>query len=431
MKKIVSVLAFAALTLSAVFAADISLSYRTRANVYSETKTKKDGAVTASSKTVLDQTGYGTAAKCFVLSASGDVGGFILDVDPNAGTEKFTLDQWYAWVNLGNLQTTVGLWKSRYVNRVTEDANDWQDADYERYKPGVIGGVYAKDIDNLTYSTLENHQKLSTAFAYTIRPNDDTYFMVKGVLVNAGGTNDVKDTWGGALMNSDSGNYQNTFFSGFAGEVAFKVNNVFDFNVAARSEKRNSLGVGVFLRPLMFDSANLLFGFSYGRNLADYGDTIESNYSEFAIDFRARIKLSEKLALTTMNNMSSFTDAKTKDATIDPNKLIRLWDMVSLAYKASEQLLLQCTVESECAVYARGAGTDDAGKPKNVDYYVGDLGGINLSVIPGMTWTFNANAKLTAGLKFDFGGIRASADYKAKNEISTGFSIPVVFKVVL
>ena len=427
MKKIVSVVAVAMLTFSAVFAADISIEYKTAGNVYSETKTKKDGKITKSTKTVLDQTGYDGASSCFVLSASSDVGGFLLDIDPDAAASTNELDQWYAWVNFGNIQTTVGMWKSRYVDRVKEDAGNWADKDFERYKPGVIGGVYAKDIDNLTYNTVENHQKLATALAYTIRPNDDVYFMTKALIVNAGGTKTVADQWGGIGMNGD-GEYNNYFFSGFAGEIALKVNKLFDLNVAARSEKRNSLGLGAFIRPLMFDSANLLFGFSYGKNLADYGDDIESNYSEFAIDFRARIKLSDNLALTTMNNMSSFTDAKTKNAKVDPNKTIKLWDMVSLAYKSSEQLLLQLTVESECAVYARGVNkTGD----ENVDYYVGDLGGINLSVIPGMTWTFNANAKLTAGLKFDFGGIRASADYKAANEINTGFSVPVVFKVVL
>ncbi len=422
MKKIVSVVAVAALTLSAVFAADISLSYRTRANVYSETKTKKDGTVTASSKTVLDQTGYGSAAKCFVLSASGDVGGFILDVDPNAGTETFSLDQWYAWVNFGNLQTTVGLWKSRYVNRVNADANDWQDADYERYKPGVIGGSYAKDIDNLTYNTTEDHQKLSTAFAYTIRPNDDVYFMMKGVLVNAGGSNKVTDTWGGALMNSDSGNYQNTFFSGFAGEVAFKVNGAFDLNVAMRSEKRDQIALGAFFRPLISDSTNLLFGFSYGRDLKDYGDAVDSNKYEFGIDLRARFQLSEQLALTTMNNMSYISNQKDKGA--EDDTLIKLWDMVSLAYKANDQLLLQGTVQFETV---GGLVQKKGGETKSYD----ELGGFKLSVIPGIVWTFNENAKISAGLKFDYTGVAADAAYKKATGTTSAFSIPVVFKVSL
>ena len=93
MKKIVSVVAVAMLTLSAVFAADISIEYKTAGNVYSETKTTKDGKITKSTKTVLDQTGYDGASSCFVLSASSDVGGFLLDIDPDAAASTNELDQ--------------------------------------------------------------------------------------------------------------------------------------------------------------------------------------------------------------------------------------------------------------------------------------------------------------------------------------------------
>ncbi|WP_407427486.1 hypothetical protein [Treponema sp.] len=432
MKKIVSVLAVAALTLSAVFAADISIEYKTAGNVYYEEKTKdSDGAITSSTKTVLDQSGYDGASSCFVLSASSDIGGFYLDLDPDAANDKTTFDQWYAWLNLGNLQTTVGLWTSRYVNRVNADAGNWANDDYERYKPGVIGGSYAHDIDNLTYNTSEGHQKLSTALAYTIRPNDNMYIMAKGVLVNAGGSDSIADTWGGAFMDSETGSYTNTFFSGFAGELAFKMEGLIDVNFAFRSEKRNALGAGLFVSPLMLDMADIMVGFSYGTDLYDYGKGVDANYYEYAVDLRGRFKLSDNFAITTMNNVSSFTDAKLKGAEIDPNNAIKMWNMLSLAYDSSEQLRLQFTVENECGLYARGAGVDNEGKAKNVDYYAGDLGGLALSFIPGVTWTFNENASLTAGLKFTVDNVAASSDYKAANDTTTSFSIPVVFDIAL
>ena len=432
MKKIVSVWAIAALTLSAVFAADISIEYKTAGTVYKEEHTRQGTSSTTGEKSVFNQAGYddGATGGEFVLSASSDIGGFVLDIDTYATELKNVVDQWYAWVNFGNLQTTVGLWKSRYVNRVNQDAGNWADEDFERYRPGVIGGMYAHDIDNLTYSTFEGAQKLATSVAYTIRPSDESYFMIKGLLVNAGGTGSVGDRWGGAFMSN--GSYTNYFFSGFAGEFAFKLNGLFDINLALRSEKRDSIGAGLFFRPLLSNPENnLLVGFSFGTNFADYGDSIDSNYYEYAVDFRARFKLSDNLALTTMNNVSSFTDASYKGSKLDPNNAIKLWDMVSLAYDFSDQLKLQFTVESEAGIYARGTGADKNGKPKNISYYVGDLGGFDLSFIPGATWTFSENASLTAGLKFDFGGVGATKAYKDNNAVKSSFSIPVVIDIAL
>ena len=425
MKKIVSVWAIAALTLSAVFAADISIEYKTAGTVYKETHTRQGTSSTTDEKSVFNQAGYDGASGEFILSASNDLAGFVLDIDPvakkrpddKAAKDSTTpIDQWYAWVNFGNLQTTVGLWKSRYANRVNQDAGNWDDPDYERYRLGVVKGKYAKDIDNLTYNTEEGSQKLATSVAYTIRPGEDTYFMIKGVLVNAGGSNDVKDQWGGAF-NNENGNYTNYFFSGFAGELAFRAAKLFDINLAFRSEKRDQLGAGVFFSPLFGDSGHsMLFGASVGLDLKDYGKGVDSNYFEFAADFRARFKLSEQLALTTMNNFSSFSEQKVKGGKNSGHAT--LWDMVSIAYDFSDQLRLQCTVESETTLYEIVAGSTTK---------LTDLGGFNLSFIPGATWSFSENASLTAGLKIDFDKVGSSNREGAKS----GFSIPVVIDIAL
>ena len=416
MKKIVSVWAIAALTLSAVFAADISIEYTTAGTVYKETHTRQGTSSTTDDKSVFDQSGYDGATGEFILSASNDLAGFVLDIDPNAKDSKNIVDQWYAWVNFGNLQTTVGLWKSRYVNRVNQDAGNWEDADYERYRLGVVKGKYAKDIDNLTYNTEEDSQKLATSVAYTIRPGEDTYFMIKGVLVNAGGSKNVKDQWGGAF-NNENGNYTNYFFSGFAGEFAFRAAKLFDISLAFRSEKRDQLGAGVFFSPLFGDSGHsMLFGASVGLDLKDYGKGVDSNYFEFAADFRARFKLSEQLALTTMNNFSSISEQKVKGG--KDNSSATLWDMVSIAYDFSDQLRLQCTVESETTLYKIVNGSSTK---------LTDLGGFNLSFIPGATWSFSENASLTAGLKIDFDKVGSSNREGAKS----GFSIPVVIDIAL
>ncbi len=423
MKKIVSALVASMLVLGSAFAADISIEYTSKGNVYSETRTKDETGTTTTTtttKTVLDQDGYGEATSDFVISAKSDVGGFVLDIDPSASTGTNSLDAYYGWVNLGNVTTTVGKWASRYSWRAKEDGGKWNGTDYERYKLGVIKGRYAKDIDNLTYSTSDDIQKLAAAVEYKAVSSDDMTIFVKGALVNAASGSTTSGTWGGALKNKDSGNYENTFYSSFAGEFGFKMKDVIDLDVAFRSESRDALGVGVFVRPLMLGETSMLIGASFGADIADYGDGVDHNYFEYAADFRLRTPLSDKLVLTTMNNLSSYNDAKIKDG--KDSFYFQLWDMVSLAYTASEQLKLQCTVESECGVFA---------KKNDVKYYVRDLGGVNLSVIPGAVWTFNKNASLTAGVKIYVNNVAASNDYKSANTTSKGFSIPVVFDVAL
>lgn len=411
MKKIVSALMISALAVGSLFAADISIEYNTKGYVYSEEKTKdSNGKVMSSTKTVLDQSGYDGASSDFVLSAESDVGGFVLDVDPDAASKSQSLDYYYGWVNFSNIQVTVGKWKSRYVNRVNQDSGNWADADFERYKPGVVGGKLANDIDNLTLNG--GKQTLSTAVAYTLRPSDATYFMVKGVLVDG--------RWGGFFMNSDSGNYDNTLESGLAGEIAFRQDGLLNINLAVRSLQRDELGLGLFVSPLVSDSAQLLFGVSGGFDLADYGDGIDHNYRELGIDFRARFALSEKLAITTMNNFSFLQDARFDDD-VD-NYSWKGWDMVSVAYNLTDRALLQVTGEAE---YGIKAGKDGA------TYDVGDLGGFDLSIIPGVTYSFNENASFTAGVKFSWTGVGASSSYENNNSSTTSFSIPFVFDVAL
>ncbi len=426
MKKIVSALAMSVLVLGAVSAADISLEYTSKGYVYSESKTKtSDGTVTSSTKTLLDQDGYNkNTSSDLVISAKSDIGGFVLDVDPSATNSEVTLDEYYGWVNFGNLTAKVGKWTSRNVWCAREDAGKWENADFEANKPGVIDGKYAADISNLTKA------HLATDLSYTIKSGDTTV-LLRGVLANADGT--VAGTWGGFGYNSDAKSYDYVSFSSFAGEVGVTLKDLFALNVEARSEHRDELALGLFFRPLMLGSTDMLIGLSCGADIADYGEGVDHNYYEYAVDFRLRTPISEKLALTTMNNFSAYTDLKYKKNTKDGGSTkdsvtARLWNMVSLAYTASEQLKLQFTVESDCGLFSNiySATTDTTTK-----YKLGDLGGFSLSCIPGAVWTFNKNASLTAGLKIDVTGVGASSDYKDKNGTTTAISIPVVFDVAL
>ena|GEM_PF-1413735 len=452
MKKIVSVLSVAALTLSAVFAADITIEYKTLGNIYSETNTETAGGAShTQTRTFLDQDGYGKAQAAMKVKATTDFAGFVLSFKPDAtkgsgdnGSSK--IDEYYGFMNFGPLQLTTGNWTSRYINRVTEDAGKWESKDFEKYKPGVVAFTsattamqqlgYAKDIDNLTL-TEAGAQELATSLALTIRPNDDTYFLVKGVAIDGAGT-----PWGGTLMN-DKGNYNLTFMSGFAGEVALKINNVFDLNFVAKSLKRDHLAMGVFFRPLMLGKTNMLLGFSYATFIdkSKTGDkeTYDSWAHDMGIDFRARFVLSDSLALTTMNNLSIATLAK-KANVADAKEwgkdeagnysAYHLWNMVSLAYKTNEKLTLQFTVHSETN-FGYNKNPDSTSTKTNKEMWANDCGGFTFTFVPGIVYKFSKNASVTAGVHIEAPNCFASSDWLNKNAVTQNISIPFVFDVAL
>jgi outer membrane receptor for ferrienterochelin and colicin len=176
----------------------------------------------------------------------------------------------------------------------------------------------------------------------------------------------------------------------------------------------------------------MLFGLSAGldlRNTKQGGEkVVDHRYREFAFDFRAHFDLSEELCLTTMNNLSVLDTEKAKDQKYDVNTF-HLWDMVSLSYKANDKIKAQLTAEAECDLLRNQANSaNDGTETKNVR----DLGGFTLSVIPGFVYSFNQNASLTAGFKFQFAEIGASTEFQdSDHTITTKISIPVVFAVAL
>ena len=451
MKKIVSVLSVAALTLSAVFAADVSLNYKMAGTLYKETNTKEiktEGGdpELSSTRTFLDLNGYSsTPSGDLEFTAKNDFAGFALTLNPKVNTAytAFDVDTYYGWLNFAGLQLTSGKWTSRYVALLDDDGGNWEDNEFARYKPGVIGGKYAYDIDNLTQVRFTNtagetdwEQRLSTALAYTIRPDDDTYFMIKGVLVDS--------DWGSTLRTDSDrsygddyavGNGDLNFFSGFAGEVAFRTA-AFDINFVAKSMYRDELGLGAFFRTIG-DKSNLLFGLSAGLDLAEHkdanGDKPDHNYREFAFDFRGRFKLSEQLTLTTMNNLSALNEAKAKNQDYDEMDF-HLWDMVSLAYQANEKVLAQLTLETECDLLKIHANSDNDGNELDGPF---SQGGFTITVVPGVTYSLNENATITAGVAVEWYNIGASPAYQDswkgddKDHATSTIQIPVVFKVNL
>ena len=480
MKKIVSVLSVAALTLSAVSAVDVSISYQTRGTIYDETTTHTYTAATGKvsstqTRTTLNQLGYDSAEGDLAFSAKNDFAGFAFTAKPNAGNQTSAFDMagtvvdtYYGWMNFGNVQLTTGRFDGRYVALFDGESSNWGDNEYARYKPGVIGGKIAFDVDNLTtvytstgdklksssrwgnFKAINKEKRVSTAIAYTIRQNEESALMIKGVLVD--------NNWGSTLRTDKDRDYGTSygigggdlsFFSGFAGEVAYR-NSAFDLNFVAKSMKRDELALGAFFRTIG-ESKSFLFGLSAGLDLSNKKDAATlpdgtvtdyaHNYREFAFDFRGHFDLTDELCLTTMNNLSVTNDKKVKDQKWEDMNF-HLWDMVSLGYKLNEKLFAQFTVESECDLLKIHANhlNPTTGKPTN-DSDGNELngpfsqGGFTLTVTPGVVYSISENATITAGVALEWYNIGASpvkqdALYATMTKTSK-IQIPVVFKVSL
>lgn len=243
---------------------------------------------------------------CVALTVSNDIAGVVFDWD----IEDSTLgqDSYYGWLTyglpVGNLQVTSGKWKARYVDRVNTDAGDLDSAYYESYKPGVIVvGKIAEDSDNLTAG------KMSTVLAYTLADTLPGTLLVKGGIVS------------GAYGKYDSQ-------SNFAGEVAYRQEDVINVNIAFKLPAKDKLSIGVFVSPLMVEKLQATAGFSYGSDA-----TGTDTQSEFGIDLRARYALSDATAVTGMFNYSSY-DSGVSGA--DP--VNAMWTMVSFNHVAGDNI---------------------------------------------------------------------------------------------
>ena len=373
MKKIVSAVTLASLLAGAAFA-DISFSY-TGKNYFSSGSGNKG-----------KDFGYdgGLRKDCIALSINQDNYGATLDVDIDNDTMK--LDEYYGWMTFKPISTTftAGVWNSRYVDRVTTDKRgvDFDDQDFELFKPGVIdvrdyrtddlrknrGVSYnvGVDSDNLTKGALA----MFAAYTNTALPGT---LMVKLGLVDVSGK--AGDS-GNALSpekawsdNTNANDPSLKVWSGFAGEVAYRQENLFAANLAVRSYEVHTASVGLFFSPLMVDKLEATAGVTLGFNGAGYTETNWNKTGgkrqviyqdqgtlgfEWAVDLRLRYALSDRLSFTTMNNFSSYltdlaTDAAWATADTDTTKWegndYAMWNMVNLTYDFAEGLTAGFTVQ--------------------------------------------------------------------------------------
>ena len=405
MKKIVSVLAVAALTLGAVFAADVSLGFRTGSYILDrESTTDKVGTDDKTTTEVLDLVGYRSSAKSdLILKAGNDVAGVVVDIDPSASKMSLLFDEYYAWANAGNLQVTAGNWKGRYMKRVNADAGKWESNEYERYKLGVANGTLGtKDVDNLT--VVDGTQQLATALAYTFRSvvSDDDALMIKGVAAH-------NTTWGGFNYN-DEGKPRAYLRSSPAFEVTYR-NETIDVDAIFKSPKRDQIATALLFRFIGVENLDTVVGVTYGSTLGDV-----KHYYELGVDLRARYKITDELAVTTMHNFSLFNEGS------DDNSK-QLWNMVSAKYDVNDTISAQFTVHNECSLGGKSGGTS---------FSLGDAGGLNLELIPGVIIRPAENVSFTTGVIIGLKGyVAADSDYTDAEGKKLAIKIPFVFNISL
>lgn len=390
MKKIISMLTVSALAFGSVFA-DVSLEYTQKGYI----STNEGG-----SSKYLDLNGYdedGTGATKhtdtdIAFEVSNDVAGVHFEICPygtdaetrtNDSTTYNYFDSYYGWVKFlgGTMELKSGLFVQRRVARMNQDAGNWNSNDYERYKPGVMGGTYAKDVTNLP--TVNGTKALTSELTYT---GKNLY--VSGALI----TNTFKS---GVSTNATSSTE-----SGFGVEAGLILDENTKLQAVFKTTTEDEIALGAFFTKngltLKEKKLDLMTGVSFGnQSLTD--DT------EAAVDLRARVYLSEKLTLTTMNNVSYYnyttTTAHNGDAAT-----INVWDMAGIAYKLSDALKLTATAEWE---YQDITDTD-AG---------------TLDLIPGVTYSFGEGADISSGII-----IRTTS---WPHPTSDSFSIPFILHVAL
>ncbi len=397
MKKIISMLTISALAFGTVFA-DVSLEYTQKGII-----AKSTGSDTSSK---LDLNGYAAdISGDVVFTLSNDVAGASVTVDPNyaeAGRDNMSTEvgptvnteffsEYYGWVNFldGKMKLQSGIWGSRIVNRMTENAGNWESDEYERYKPGVRGGDAGADISRI--AAVNGEKVLSTALTYT-----NETVSVTGILLSNQFKSETNATTG----------FTTTTESGFGLAASAQLNEETKLTAILKSAVDQQIAFAAFIDKKNFTVKGRSFDVMAGATVAQ-GAFNSSTYSdsealEAGFDLRFTYKLSEKATLTSMNNLS-YLGWRSSFGSAD-QKYFLLWDMVSLAVNVSEKVQVTATVEWDYA-----------------DLFASDNG--SLSFIPGVTYIVGPGAELSSGVIID------SSNWP--NPTTADISIPFILHVAL
>ena len=327
MKKIVAAAAAGLMLAGAAFA-DVSFSYTGKAIMGDTTKSFTKA----------------TRNDCLALTLSNDVAGVKCDWDLNGG-DKMELDEFYAWMDfalpVGALEITSGKWNGRNVNRVKTEAGDLDGKYYEVYKPGIaIGGEQVVDGANLTDGNY------ATVLAYTLSDVLPGKLMFKAGIVRiiapgTDGKNEGKDNNNNVFYHpADKTDVRS--HSSFAYEVSYAQDDLIKATVAIKNYSFTTTSYGVYVSPLMVPGLDSMVGFTY---------LTADDDGAMGIDARAKYAITEKTSVTGMLNYST-TMLDNSDADVSS-----LWTMLSVGYKAGDNIRYVATVNNQVKDMDAAAGT--------------------------------------------------------------------------
>ena len=381
MKKIMGAVLAAAMLAGTVTAADVSFSYK-GSNYF-----QKDFS-------------HNGRTDCLSVSLTSDVAGVVVDFDTedveanvksvtNVNYKKsaargqgassnfasgvgLVADEYYGWMNfglpLGSLQVTAGKWNGRNVNRVLTDRGDLEGRDFELFKPGVINGTIGADSANLT------NGNLGMVAAWTLADVLPGTLMAKvglaryfdedwnanGVTKQSGdkrsynsknGTDltDGKASW---KWNPDEDEW--VVKAGPLAEVSYWQEGALRANLSVRSLNKHSYSFGAWISPELADTLQLTVGGTVATG-KDYdgnnaGGAWSDRRTEWGIDFRLRLQVTDDLSITTMNNISSgICDDDLEDRngkSLKDKSIGALWNMLNATYQIADNLTAAFTLQS-------------------------------------------------------------------------------------
>ena len=312
MKKILSTMLVGALIAGAAFA-DVGFSYTGSAILADNTKSFTKA----------------TRNDCLAIELSNEVAGVHCDWDFSGG-DAMALDEFYAWMDfalpVGSLEITSGKWNGRFVNRVKSQAGDLGSDYYEVYKPGIaLGGKQVADGSNLTDG------KYSTVLAYTLSDVLPGKLMFKVGAVRIGAAGDKDSATNVFFQPEDTTKVRS--HSSFAGEVSYAQDDLLKINAVLKQFSFTEASYGLYFSPLMVSGLDSMIGFTYY--------TANADDAEFGLDARATYFVSEKTSVTGMLNYSA---TLLDDSDSDYSSL---WTMLSLGYKAGENIRYVATVNNQ------------------------------------------------------------------------------------
>lgn len=308
MKKIISALTLTALALGAA-SADVkfALNYRTQMVGFSRLVAAPDTNSDENHNNWFQQSkGWQSASDTVSVSASTDYAGATIRIDPSLdkdGTTSLTLQQYNAWVRLGNLEIGNGVWKDglhlkEYLLANDSDAGWYQGDLWQTVKLGNLFGtsITTAMTDMVNFAGAQGGL---TGYATYKLNTDGAKFAVTGALI---GYEDAEVNWDDdASIYTGFGLRVNAELSGFSTQFVFKsASDTENAGSGTSSRGGEQRGIGLYVKPDL-DALELVVGGAAGfKN----GELTEAN-----IDVRARKELEESgTSITFYTNVSHITN---------------------------------------------------------------------------------------------------------------------------